>query len=199
MVMSAIEKLLHQVDWSPLDYLVIDMPPGTGDTQLSIVQSIEVAGAVIVTTNQQIALIDARKGALMYQKVGTPVLGLVTNMSTYSCPNCGHHSHLFGTGGGQKLGQDIGVDVLADVPFDPSIMEGSDSGRPVVLSTEHPSIVSLHIYNRQFCHAPVSEHEWVDYFLHFVYLKKKMQVQAYISLAERVLDRLDGKKLRRND
>lgn len=108
MVMSAIEKLLRQVDWSPLDYLVVDMPPGTGDTQLSIAQNIPVAGAVIVTTPQEIALIDARKGALMFQKVGIPVLGLVNNMSSYACPNCGHHSHVFGASGADKLGKEIG-------------------------------------------------------------------------------------------
>lgn len=108
MVMSAIEKLLRQVDWSPLDYLIIDMPPGTGDTQLSIAQNIPVAGAVVVTTPQEIALIDARKGALMFEKVGIPVLGLVNNMASYSCPNCGHHSHIFGATGAEKLGKEIG-------------------------------------------------------------------------------------------
>lgn len=108
MVMSAIEKLLRQVDWSPLDYLVIDMPPGTGDTQLSIAQNVPVAGAVIVTTPQEIALIDARKGALMFQKVGIPVLGLVNNMSSYACTNCGHHSHIFGSNGANRLAQQIG-------------------------------------------------------------------------------------------
>lgn len=108
MVMSAIEKLLRQVDWSPLDYLVIDMPPGTGDTQLSIAQNVPVAGAVVVTTPQEIALIDARKGALMFQKVGIPVLGLVNNMSSYACPKCGHHSHVFGSNGAQRLARQIG-------------------------------------------------------------------------------------------
>lgn len=108
MVMSAVEKLLRQVDWSPLDYLIIDMPPGTGDTQLSIAQNIPVDGAVIVTTPQEIALIDARKGALMFTKVGIPILGLVNNMSSYACPNCGHHSHIFGEMGAQKLSKEIG-------------------------------------------------------------------------------------------
>lgn len=108
MVMSAIERLLRQVDWSPLDYLIVDMPPGTGDTQLSIAQNVPVAGAVIVTTPQEIALIDARKGALMFQKVGIPVLGLVNNMSSYACPCCGHQSHIFGANGAQKLGKEIG-------------------------------------------------------------------------------------------
>ena len=108
MVMSAIERLLRQVDWSPLDYLIVDMPPGTGDTQLSIAQNIPVAGAIIVTTPQEIALMDARKGALMFQKVEIPVLGIVNNMSSYACPNCGHHSHIFGKSGAHKLGKEIG-------------------------------------------------------------------------------------------
>nr|CAG4644977.1 EOG090X0A5B [Leptodora kindtii] len=141
MVMAAIEKLLRQVDWSPLDYLVIDMPPGTGDTQLSIAQNIPVAGAIIVTTPQEIAMIDARKGALMFKKVGIPVLGVVNNMSSYSCPNCGHHSHIFGQSGGQKLSQEIGVDVIGDIPFDGSIVEASDGGHPAVMSSSNPSIV----------------------------------------------------------
>nr|CAG4643378.1 EOG090X0A5B [Ilyocryptus agilis] len=140
MVMSAIEKLLRQVDWSPLDYLVIDMPPGTGDTQLSIAQNVPVAGAVIVTTPQEIALIDARKGALMFQKVDIPVLGIVNNMSSYACPNCGHQSHLFGSGA-HKLAKEIacvvliiGADVLVDIPLDASITEASDRGQPIVIS-----------------------------------------------------------------
>lgn len=113
MVMSAIEKLLRQVDWDPLDYLIIDMPPGTGDTQLSIAQNIPVSGAVIVTTPQEVALIDARKGALMFRKVGIPVLGLVNNMSYFACPNCGTHSHIFGETGAQKLGRDVGNIIIA--------------------------------------------------------------------------------------
>lgn len=109
MVMSAIDRLLRQVDWAPLDYLIIDMPPGTGDTQLSIAQNIPVSGAVVVTTPQEIALIDARKGALMFRKVGIPVVGLVNNMAYYACPNCGTHSHVFGETGAQKLGKEIGI------------------------------------------------------------------------------------------
>nr|CAG4638610.1 EOG090X0A5B [Cyclestheria hislopi] len=140
MVMSAMEKLLRQVDWAPLDYLVVDMPPGTGDTQLSIAQNIPVAGAVIVTTPQEIALIDARKGAVMFQKVGVPILGLVNNMSTFTCPKCGHESHLFGHSGTTKLCRELGLDLLADIPLDPCIMEGSDHGHPVVLSSTNNAI-----------------------------------------------------------
>ncbi|KAH9360847.1 hypothetical protein HPB48_009359 [Haemaphysalis longicornis] len=103
MVMSAIEKLLRQVAWGPLDYLVVDMPPGTGDTQLSISQNIPVSGAVVVTTPQEIALIDARKGAEMFRQVSVPVLGLVQNMSRLSCPSCGHESHIFGKDGATEL------------------------------------------------------------------------------------------------
>nr|CAG4641891.1 EOG090X0A5B [Eurycercus lamellatus] len=156
MVMSAIERLLRQVDWAPLDYLVIDMPPGTGDTQLSIAQNVPVAGAVIVTTPQEIALIDARKGALMFQKVGIPVLGLVNNMAHFSCPNCGHHSHIFGETGAQKLS----LDVLVDIPLNPSIMEAADQGCPIVISSTTSNPL----------------------------------VQAYMSLAAKVLDRLNTKK-----
>nr|CAG4634945.1 EOG090X0A5B [Alona affinis] len=135
MVMSAIDRLLRQVDWAPLDYLVIDMPPGTGDTQLSIAQNVPVSGAVIVTTPQKIALIDARKGALMFQKVGIPVLGLVNNMSHFSCPGCGTHSHIFGRTGAGALGNDIGLEVLVDIPLDTSIMEAADEGHPTVVSS----------------------------------------------------------------
>ncbi|XP_046450892.1 iron-sulfur protein NUBPL-like [Daphnia pulex] len=160
MVMSAIEKLLRQVDWSPLDYLIIDMPPGTGDTQLSIAQNIPVAGAIIVTTPQEIALIDARKGALMFQKVGIPVVGLVNNMASYACPNCGHHSHIFGATGAEKLSKEIGVDVLVDIPLDTSIMEAADGGYPIVISSTSNNPL----------------------------------VQAYMSLAEKVLSRLSAIK-----
>jgi len=145
MVMSAVEKLLRQVDWSPLDYLIIDMPPGTGDTQLSIAQNIPVDGAVIVTTPQEIALIDARKGALMFKKVGIPILGLVNNMASYACPNCGHHSHIFGETGAQKLSKEIGVDILSDIPLDTSIMEASDEGHPIVISAGNNAVVQAYM------------------------------------------------------
>ncbi|XP_077531780.1 NUBP iron-sulfur cluster assembly factor, mitochondrial isoform X2 [Haemaphysalis longicornis] len=126
MVMSAIEKLLRQVAWGPLDYLVVDMPPGTGDTQLSISQNIPVSGAVVVTTPQEIALIDARKGAEMFRQVSVPVLGLVQNMSRLSCPSCGHESHIFGKDGATELAR--------DVPLDIEIRECSDNGQPIVVS-----------------------------------------------------------------
>lgn len=134
MVMSAIEKLLRQVAWGPLDYLVVDMPPGTGDTQLSISQNIPVSGVVVVTTPQEIALIDARKGAEMFRKVSVPVLGLVQNMSRLACPSCGHESHIFGKDGATELAKEMALDILGDVPLDIEIRESSDNGQPIVVS-----------------------------------------------------------------
>ncbi|KAG8428994.1 hypothetical protein GDO86_018606 [Hymenochirus boettgeri] len=112
MVMSAIEKLLRQVDWGELDYLVIDMPPGTGDVQLSISQNIPISGAVIVSTPQDIALVDARRGAEMFQKVNVPVLGLIQNMNVFRCPKCSHETHIFGEEGARRLAETLGFDVL---------------------------------------------------------------------------------------
>ncbi|XP_077179162.1 iron-sulfur cluster transfer protein NUBPL isoform X1 [Paroedura picta] len=134
MVMSAIEKLLRQVEWQQLDYLVIDMPPGTGDVQLSISQNIPIAGAVIVSTPQDIALLDARKGAEMFRKVNVLVLGLVQNMSVFQCPNCNHETHIFGTDGVRSLADDLGLDVLGDIPLHLNIRETSDNGKPIVVS-----------------------------------------------------------------
>ncbi|XP_077906371.1 iron-sulfur cluster transfer protein NUBPL isoform X2 [Ictidomys tridecemlineatus] len=134
MVMSAIEKLLRQVDWGQLDYLVVDMPPGTGDVQLSVSQNIPISGAVIVSTPQDIALMDAHKGAEMFRKVHVPVLGLVQNMSVFQCPNCKHKTHIFGADGAKKLAQTLDLDVLGEIPLYPSIRETSDTGQPVVFS-----------------------------------------------------------------
>ncbi|KAG7466471.1 hypothetical protein MATL_G00165150 [Megalops atlanticus] len=135
MVMSAIEKLLRQVDWGRLDYLVVDMPPGTGDVQLSITQNIPIAGAVIVSTPQDIALLDARRGAEMFRKVNVPVLGLVQNMSVFQCPKCHHQTHIFGADGARNLAQTLGVEILGDIPLHMSIREMSDRGQPVVVSS----------------------------------------------------------------
>ncbi|XP_040825105.1 iron-sulfur protein NUBPL isoform X2 [Ochotona curzoniae] len=112
MVMSAVEKLLRQVDWGQLDYLVVDMPPGTGDVQLSVSQNIPISGAVIVSTPQDVALMDARKGAEMFRKVHVPVLGLIQNMSVFQCPKCKHKTHIFGADGARKLAQTLDLDVL---------------------------------------------------------------------------------------
>ncbi|XP_074398806.1 iron-sulfur cluster transfer protein NUBPL isoform X2 [Zonotrichia albicollis] len=134
MVMSAVEKLLRQVDWGQLDYLVIDMPPGTGDVQLSVSQNIPIAGAVIVSTPQDVALLDAHKGAEMFRKVHVPVLGLVQNMSVFQCPKCKHETHIFGTDGVKDLAKTLGLDILGDVPLHINIRETCDSGQPVVIS-----------------------------------------------------------------
>ncbi|XP_016064978.1 PREDICTED: iron-sulfur protein NUBPL isoform X1 [Miniopterus natalensis] len=134
MVMSAIEKLLRQVDWGHLDYLVVDMPPGTGDVQLSVSQNIPISGAVIVSTPQDIALMDAHKGAEMFRKVHVPVLGLVQNMSVFQCPKCKHKTHIFGADGARKLAQILDLDILGDIPLHLNIREAADTGQPIVFS-----------------------------------------------------------------
>uniref|UniRef100_A0A8C3JH68 Nucleotide binding protein like n=1 Tax=Calidris pygmaea TaxID=425635 RepID=A0A8C3JH68_9CHAR len=134
MVMSAVEKLLRQVDWGQLDYLVIDMPPGTGDVQLSVSQNIPIAGAVIISTPQDVALLDARKGAEMFRKVHVPVLGLIQNMSVFQCPKCKHETHIFGADGVRDLAKTLGLDILGDIPLHVNIRETCDSGQPVVIS-----------------------------------------------------------------
>ncbi|XP_045697242.1 iron-sulfur protein NUBPL isoform X2 [Phyllostomus hastatus] len=134
MVMSAIEKLLRQVDWGQLDYLVVDMPPGTGDVQLSVSQNVPISGAVIVSTPQDIALMDAHKGAEMFRKVHVPVLGLVQNMSVFQCPKCKHRTHIFGADGARKLARVLDLDVLGDIPLHLNIREASDTGQPIVFS-----------------------------------------------------------------
>ncbi|CAL4073834.1 unnamed protein product, partial [Meganyctiphanes norvegica] len=136
MVMSAVQRLLLKTSWGNLRYLILDLPPGTGDTQLSLSQLIEVTGAVIVSTPQDIALLDARRGAQMFSKVGTPVLGLVQNMSVFCCPKCGHKEHIFGQDGVKNMADELGVDVLGDVPLDLRIRVGADAGQPMVVS--HP-------------------------------------------------------------
>uniref|UniRef100_A0A1X7VCF8 Iron-sulfur cluster transfer protein NUBPL n=1 Tax=Amphimedon queenslandica TaxID=400682 RepID=A0A1X7VCF8_AMPQE len=135
MVMSAIRRLLRGVAWGLLDILVIDMPPGTGDTQLSISENIPVSGVVLVSTPQDLSLSDARKGAEMFKKVNIPVYGIIENMSGYVCPNCGHHSNVFGkVGGADKLSKDVGVDIIGVIPLDGDICELSDKGQPIVIS-----------------------------------------------------------------
>jgi len=134
MATSALEQLLRQTNWRDLDYLIVDMPPGTGDIQLTLSQRVPVTGAVIVTTPQDIALLDARKGLKMFEKVNVPILGVVENMSTHVCSNCGHEEHVFGAGGGEKLARDNGVTVLGSLPLDIHIREQADSGNPTVVS-----------------------------------------------------------------
>ncbi len=134
MVTQALEQLLNDTNWSELDYLVIDLPPGTGDTQLTLAQKVPVAGAVIVTTPQDIALLDARKGFKMFEKVEVPVLGIVENMSTHICTSCGHEEHIFGDSGGVRMAEEYGVDLLGQLPLDMRIREEADSGRPTVVA-----------------------------------------------------------------
>lgn len=134
MVTQALEQLLKDTRWRELDYLIVDLPPGTGDTQLTLAQKVPVSGAVIVTTPQDIALLDARKAYRMFEKVEIQVLGVVENMSTHICSNCGHEEHIFGEGGGRRMAEDYGVDYLGDVPLDRTIRENADGGRPTVVA-----------------------------------------------------------------
>jgi len=136
MVTSALQQMLRDVAWGELDILVVDMPPGTGDAQLSMSQQVPLTGVVIVSTPQDIALLDARKGLNMFRKVDVPVLGIVENMSTFICPNCGHETHIFSHGGARREAEKLGVDFLGELPLDMEIRETSDSGRPIVVS--HP-------------------------------------------------------------
>jgi ATP-binding protein involved in chromosome partitioning len=144
MVTSALEQLLRQTNWRDLDYLIVDMPPGTGDIQLTLSQKVPVTGAVIVTTPQDIALLDARKGLKMFEKVGIPIIGIVENMSIYVCPNCDHQEHIFGQGGGQKMCTDYGVDFLGSLPLNLSIREQADSGRPTVVADPDGAISAIY-------------------------------------------------------
>ena len=134
MVTSALNQLLHQTEWDDLDYLVVDMPPGTGDIQLTLSQQVPVSGAVIVTTPQDIATIDARKGLAMFRKVAIPVLGVIENMSTHRCSACGHEEAIFGAGGAEKMVQDFDVALLGQLPLDGRIREQTDSGIPTVVA-----------------------------------------------------------------
>ena len=153
MVVSAFTQILTDTAWSALDYLIIDMPPGTGDIQLSLAQTVAVRGAVIVTTPQDIALSDARKGIEMFKKVGVPVLGVVENMSVHICNNCGHAEAIFGSGGGDRLAQDYGVDVIGRLPLDIKIREQTDLGVPVVASSQHPNLKEAYAELARGVHA----------------------------------------------
>ncbi len=134
MVTSALNQLLHQTVWRDLDYLIVDMPPGTGDIQLTLSQQVPVSGAVIVTTPQDIAAIDARKGLAMFRKVSIPVLGVIENMSTHICSSCGHEEFIFGSGAGERMAADFDVQLLGSLPLDARIREQTDSGRPTVIA-----------------------------------------------------------------
>jgi len=133
MVAQALDQMLGQTNWHDLDYLIVDMPPGTGDVQLSMAQKVPVTGAVIVTTPQDIALIDARKGLKMFEKVNVPIIGIIENMSIHICSQCGHEEHIFGTGGGEKMCADYGVEFLGSLPLEMAIREMADGGKPTVV------------------------------------------------------------------
>jgi ATP-binding protein involved in chromosome partitioning len=144
MVTQALEQLLKDTNWKDLDYLVVDLPPGTGDIQLTLAQKIPVSGAIIVTTPQDIALLDARKGLKMFEKVNVPVLGIVENMSIYICPKCGHEDHIFGEGGGRRMAEEHEVDFLGSLPLDARIREAVDSGNPSVVSEPDGRVAQMY-------------------------------------------------------
>jgi ATP-binding protein involved in chromosome partitioning len=141
---QALQQLLDQTNWRDLDYLIVDMPPGTGDIQLTLSQKVPVTGAVIVTTPQDIALLDARKGLKMFEKVGIPILGIVENMSTHICSSCGHAEAIFGEGGGAKMCAEYGVDFLGALPLTMAIREQTDSGRPTVVADPDGPVAAMY-------------------------------------------------------
>ena len=144
MAAGALQQMLLQTQWGELDYLFVDMPPGTGDIQLTLCQKAQVSGSVIVTTPQDLALLDARKGIEMFKKVNVPVLGVVENMSTHVCSNCNHEEAIFGAGGGAALAQQYGTELLASLPLSMSIRQQVDSGKPTVVSS--PQAAATHTY-----------------------------------------------------
>ena len=144
MVTSALEQLLRQTRWRDLDYLIVDMPTVTGDIQLTLSQKVPVTGALIVTTPQDIALLDARKGLKMFEKVGVPIIGIIENMSTYVCTKCGNEEHIFGSGGGEKMCKEYSVDFLGALPLNLSIREQADAGRPTVVADPDGAISAIY-------------------------------------------------------
>jgi len=144
MVSQALDQLLRETNWAGLDYLLMDLPPGTGDVHLSLAQTVPITGAVIVTTPQEIATLDARKGLAMFQKVSVPVLGIIENMSLHICSNCGHQEHIFGQGGGQLMSQEYGVPLLGSLPLNISIRERADAGQPTVVDDPEGAIAGLY-------------------------------------------------------
>jgi ATP-binding protein involved in chromosome partitioning len=157
MVTQALEQLLKDTRWRDLDYLVVDLPPGTGDIQLTLAQKVPVTGAVIVTTPQDIALIDARKGLKMFEKVGIPILGVVENMSFHVCPKCGHQSHIFGSGGAEKMSRDYGTELLGQLPLDEAIRSQADSGKPTVVSDPDGPIAAIYKKIARRCAVKIAD------------------------------------------
>ena len=144
MASGALQQLLKQTAWDDLDYLVVDMPPGTGDIQLTLAQQVPVSGAVVVTTPQDIALLDAKKGVEMFRKVNVPVLGIVENMAIHICSQCGHQEHIFGAGGGEKMASKYGVSLLGSLPLALSIREQADGGKPTVAADPEGEIAAIY-------------------------------------------------------
>ena len=144
MATQALEQLLRQTNWNDLDYLIVDLPPGTGDIQLTLSQRVPMTGAVIVTTPQDIALLDAKKGIKMFEKVGVPILGIVENMAVHVCSQCGHAEHIFGEGGGKRMAAEYGMDYLGALPLDIRIREQADSGKPTVVSDPDGEIAGIY-------------------------------------------------------
>ncbi|NUN60704.1 MAG: iron-sulfur cluster carrier protein ApbC [Burkholderiaceae bacterium] len=144
MATQALEQLLRQTNWKDLDYLIVDMPPGTGDIQLTLSQRVPITGAVIVTTPQDIALLDAKKGIQMFEKVGVPILGIVENMAVHVCSNCGHAEHIFGEGGGRRMAQDYGMDYLGALPLAMQIRLQADSGQPTVVAEPEGEVAQIY-------------------------------------------------------
>jgi ATP-binding protein involved in chromosome partitioning len=145
MVMKAVEQFLQDVEWGALDFLVIDLPPGTGDAQLTLTQKIHLSGAIIVTTPQDVSLIDARKGLAMFQKVNVPLLGIVENMSYYICPSCGHREEIFKHGGGRRTAEKLQVPFLGEIPLDPKVVSGGDSGEPIVAAEPKSAVAEAYL------------------------------------------------------
>jgi len=144
MVTQALEQLLRQTNWADLDYLVVDLPPGTGDIQLTLSQRVPLTGAVIVTTPQDIALLDAKKGIKMFEKVGVPILGIVENMAVHVCSNCGHAEHIFGEGGGKRMAAEYGMDYLGALPLDIKIRQQADGGKPTVVADPDGELAAIY-------------------------------------------------------
>jgi ATP-binding protein involved in chromosome partitioning len=144
MATQALEQLLRQTNWRDLDYLVVDLPPGTGDIQLTLSQRVPMTGAVIVTTPQDIALLDARKAVAMFEKVGVPILGLVENMAVHVCSNCGHVEHIFGEGGGKRYAEERGLEFLGALPLDITIRQQADGGQPTVVADPDGAVAAIY-------------------------------------------------------
>jgi len=157
MVTQALEQLLKDTRWRDLDYLVVDLPPGTGDIQLTLAQKVPVTGVVIVTTPQDIALIDARKGLKMFEKVGIPILGVVENMALHTCPKCGHESHIFGAGGAERMCKDYGTELLGQLPLDGAIREQADSGKPTVVADPDGRVAQIYKRIARRCAVRIAE------------------------------------------